>query len=121
MRIIKRDKLFEHINEKDKKEIIKTEFIGVIIDKISYKEKLEKKGIRIKRIGVLYNNENFVGSWKIQVYRYKNKNELRYFAENIVNKNIKEKRKYISYFFNKKPKKKDLKVIYSILKNYNIK
>ena len=51
------------------------------------------------------------------IYRFQRKNEIKYFVENIINKNIKEKRAYISYFFNKKPKKKDVLIIHSILKS----
>jgi len=49
------------------------------------------------------------------VYRFQRKEKIKYFIENIIHKDIKEKRKYISYFFTKKPNKKDLLFIHTKL------
>ena len=117
MKVIKKKQLLEKVNREDKIKIKKTGFLGVVVDKKSYKEKLDKKNVPNKKIGVLYNLGEITGSRVMTIYRFQRKNEIKYFVENITNKNIKEKRAYISYFFTKKPKKKDVVIIHSILKS----
>jgi len=116
MKVYKTEDLFKDTDERLEKHmtdiINNIGFLGTIIGKKYYKKKLNNKGIKFQRIGVLYNNDNnyyqIKGNNKIIIYRYlKNKNYT-YFAEVEFSMKASDNFKVYNYFFSKKPKHREL-------------
>mgnify|MGYP006286752481 CR=1 FL=1 len=115
MKIFKAENLFkntdEKLNEHMDKIIEKIDFLGTIVGKNNYRQKLEDKEIKYQRIGVLYNDNvhyKVKGNDKIIIYRYLKNKEYNYFAEVDFSMKASDNFKVYNYFYSKKPKHKEL-------------
>jgi len=116
MKILKAEDLFKDTDEKLKKHmndvINKINFLGTIVGKKYYRKKLKEKGLKVQRIGVLYNNKNnyskIKGNNKIIIYRYLKDKNYTYFAEVKFSMKASNNFKVYNYFFSKKPKREEL-------------
>jgi hypothetical protein len=94
-------------------------YLGSAASVLSYRQLLKHKDIHYKYEGSLQRWGNATGSYNVNLYSYRNqdknsKHKRTYFAEYTINTRMESEYITITYFFGRKPKKKDLTTAYLI-------